>query len=240
MVHKIHCRKQVALSTDLSFCAFCIMGFSRFWLNMADKKNQGTSPSNPRDISHDSKSGKQQVSAESATRLRQCIKFVRVTMWAASWQNQTKWYMYVRPAKTQISLGIRPVWSESLPLMCSFLQADSEDSDQDAQLIRVFAGGTSHFVGFVTMRLIWFVLFLSYRQYTIIDYWGIGHEVMSTREYQYWPRRSRGRYWYSLVDITLCPMPQKSTIVLLYNIINMLKTWRRWRGEEDSVNKDYV
>ena len=45
----------------------------------------------------------------------------------------TKWH--VRPAKTQISLGIRPVWSESS--LCaqwvakdpSFLHADSEDSD---------------------------------------------------------------------------------------------------------------
>ena len=44
--------------------------------------------------------------------------------------------MTVCPAKTQISLGIRPVWSESL--LCaqwvakdpSFLHADSEDSDQ--------------------------------------------------------------------------------------------------------------
>ena len=31
--------------------------------------------------------------------------------WATSWQNQKKWH--VRPAKTQISLGIRPVWSVS-------------------------------------------------------------------------------------------------------------------------------
>ena len=57
----------------------------------------------------------------------------------------------VRPAKTQISLGIRPVWSESS--LCaqlvaknpSFLQADSEDSDQTGRmprLIRVFAGRT--------------------------------------------------------------------------------------------------
>ena len=45
----------------------------------------------------------------------------------------TKWR--VRPAKTQISLGVRPVWSESS--LCaqwvakdlSFLHADSEDSD---------------------------------------------------------------------------------------------------------------
>ena len=48
--------------------------------------------------------------------------------------------MRVRPAKIQISLGIRPVWSESL--LCtewvaedpSFLHADSEDSDQIGQM----------------------------------------------------------------------------------------------------------
>ena len=63
----------------------------------------------------------------------------------------------VRPVKTQISLGIRPVWSGSS--LCtqwvvkdpSFLHADSEDSDQTGwmpRLIWVFAG-CSHFVGFV-------------------------------------------------------------------------------------------
>ena len=68
----------------------------------------------------------------------------------------TKWH--VRPAKTQISLGIRPVWSESS--LCaqwvakdqSILPADSEDSDQSGRmprLIWVFAGRTCHFVGFV-------------------------------------------------------------------------------------------
>ena len=57
--------------------------------------------------------------------------------------------MIVRPAMTQISLGIRPVWSESSqwaqwvaedPM---FLHADSEDSDQTgrmSRLIWVFAG----------------------------------------------------------------------------------------------------
>ena len=55
----------------------------------------------------------------------------------------------MHPAKTQISLGICPVWSESL--LCalwvakdpSFLHADSEDSDQTGRmpsLIWVFAG----------------------------------------------------------------------------------------------------
>ena len=68
----------------------------------------------------------------------------------------------MRLAKTQISLGIRPVWSESL--LCaqwvakdpSFLHADSEDSDQTGRmprLICVFAERTCHFVGFVMWRL---------------------------------------------------------------------------------------
>ena len=59
--------------------------------------------------------------------------------------------MTMLPAKTQISLGIRPVWSESS--LCarwvakdpSFLHADSEDSDQTGRmprLIWVFAGRT--------------------------------------------------------------------------------------------------
>ena len=59
--------------------------------------------------------------------------------------------MSVRPARTQISLGICPVWSE--PSLCaqwvakdpSFLHADSEDSDQTGRmprLIWVFAGCT--------------------------------------------------------------------------------------------------
>ena len=57
----------------------------------------------------------------------------------------------VRPAKTRISLGIHPVWSESS--LCaqwvakdrSFLHADSEESDQTGRmprLIWVFAGCT--------------------------------------------------------------------------------------------------
>ena len=75
----------------------------------------------------------------------------------------TKWH--VRPAKTQIILGIRPVWSESS--LCAqwvakdpiFLHADSEDSDQTnrmPRLIWVFAGCTFYFVGFVMRRLILF------------------------------------------------------------------------------------
>ena len=63
--------------------------------------------------------------------------------------------MTVRPAKTQINLGIHPVWSASS--LCdqweakdpNFLRADSEDSDQNGRiprLIWVFAGRTCHFV----------------------------------------------------------------------------------------------
>ena len=65
-----------------------------------------------------------------------------------------------RLAKTQISLGIHPVWSESSlsawrnigPL--STCWAHSEDSDQTGRmprLIWVFTGCTYHFVGFVVL-----------------------------------------------------------------------------------------
>ena len=67
---------------------------------------------------------------------------------AASWQNQQSG---CAPSKdsNQLSLGIRPVWSESsLCAQCvakdpNFLHADSEDSDQTGRiprLIWVFAG----------------------------------------------------------------------------------------------------
>ena len=75
--------------------------------------------------------------------------------------------MTVCPGKTQISLGIRPVWSESS--LCaqwvakdlSFLHVDSEDADSEdsdqtgrmPRLIWAFAGRTCHFVGFVMRRL---------------------------------------------------------------------------------------
>ena len=71
---------------------------------------------------------------------------------------------HVRPAKSQISLGIRPVWSVSS--ICAqwvakepmFLHADSKDADQPGRmprLIWVFAGRTGHFAGFIMLRLIW-------------------------------------------------------------------------------------
>ena len=71
----------------------------------------------------------------------------------------------VLPAKTQISLGIRPVWSESS--LCthwvakdpSFLHADSEDSDQTGRMPRLiwfFAGRTV--ILLVLRRLLCWVL----------------------------------------------------------------------------------
>ena len=68
----------------------------------------------------------------------------------------------VRPAKTQISLGIRPVWSESSlstwrnigPLTACLAHSENWSDRADAQVIWVFAGRTCHFVGFVVWRLI--------------------------------------------------------------------------------------
>ena len=73
--------------------------------------------------------------------------------------------LHVHPAKTQMSLGFHPVWSQSS--LCArwiakerrFLRADSEDSDQTGQmprLIWVFTGHTDDFVGFVIWHLISF------------------------------------------------------------------------------------
>ena len=67
----------------------------------------------------------------------------------------------LRLAETQISLGIRPVWSKSSQYaQCvaedsMLLHADSEDwSDwSESSLIWVFAGRKGHFVGFVMRRL---------------------------------------------------------------------------------------
>ena len=86
--------------------------------------------------------------------------FTQETIWAISWQKQqngthdkTNKMACERRAKTQISLGIRPVWSESS--LCaqwvaknpSCLLTDSEDSDQTGRtpmLIWVFARRTAH------------------------------------------------------------------------------------------------
>ena len=64
--------------------------------------------------------------------------------------------------RLHISLGIRPVWSESL--LCAqwiakaprLLHADSEDSDQTGRMLRLIwalSWRTCHFVGFVMRQL---------------------------------------------------------------------------------------
>ena len=91
----------------------------------------------------------------------------------------TKWP--VHPAKTLISLGICPVWSESS--LCTqwvakdsvFLHADSKDSDQSRwmpRLIWVFSGCKAYFVGFVMRWLNIFCLMV----------YGIAHGLNS----QWW------------------------------------------------------
>ena len=91
------------------------------------------------------------------------------------WHDKTN-NMAVRPVKTQISLGIRPVWSEYL--LCaqwvakdpSFLHMDSEDSDQTGQmprLIWVFTGRTATLL-VLTCRLNYNNLCMSYSR---INYW---------------------------------------------------------------------
>ena len=92
-----------------------------------------------------------------------CLLF-DLTVWKLSrlMTKPAKWS--VRPAKAQISLGIRPVWSESSLSACRNIGplttywAYSEDSDQTRRmprLIWVFAGCICHFVGFVVRRLNW-------------------------------------------------------------------------------------
>ena len=55
--------------------------------------------------------------------------------------------------------------------------------------------------------VLWHLFLKAKWYYTIIDYWGIWNNVLSTWEYQYWPRRS----------ITSSTMTQQWTIVVLYN-----------------------
>ena len=81
--------------------------------------------------------------------------------------------MTVRPAKTQISLGIHPVWSVSADCMKkawvlsyqlntqlrlrSAWASHSEDSDQTGQMPRLIwvCWAQTHFVGFVMLWLMW-------------------------------------------------------------------------------------
>ena len=77
-------------------------------------------------------------------------------IWAASWQNQQNGICAqrrLRSAWASTQSDRSTLCAQWLAKDPSFLHADSEDSDQ-TRLIRVFAGRTCHFVGFVTRRLI--------------------------------------------------------------------------------------
>ena len=108
----------------------------------------------------------------------------------------TKWH--VRPAKNQISLGIRPVWSESSLSAWRKLWslathwAHSEDSDQTgAQSDLSLRWVHSHFVGFVMRR------FILLRIYQTRFYW-----VCS---------------WAALVNATLLTPPSRSFSGTVYS-----------------------
>ena len=113
----------------------------------------------------------------------------------------TKWH--VHPMKTQISLGLRRVWSESS--LCAWRKlgslathwAHSEDSDQTGwmpRLIWVFAG-CSHFVGFV-MRWLKF----------------------PCRNFWFWPNR------FSL-NVLISPFTPSGLFEILANWASTFVTW---------------
>ena len=113
--------------------------------------------------------------------------------------------MSVRPAKTQISLGIRPVLSESS--LCAqrvakdpgFLHTDSEDSDQTGRmpkLIWVFAGRTL------------ILLVLSYRGSNRLWLHGVGiyrliHLLEAT--YRFWIWTGAQKKTYKMKSLGLWP-----------------------------------
>ena len=92
-----------------------------------------------------------------------CI--VILSQWGIKWyapQHDKTNKIAVRPAKTQISLAICPVWSESSVCVLRvakdpvILYEDIEDSDMHGRMPRLiwdFAGHTCHFVCFV---MLWF------------------------------------------------------------------------------------
>ena len=90
-----------------------------------------------------------------------CCKFMYVFVYEPRHDKTNK--VTVHPAKTQISLGIRPVWSESSlsawrkAVSLATHWAHSEDSDQtgtDAQADLSLRWAHTQFVGYVMSRLI--------------------------------------------------------------------------------------
>ena len=89
-------------------------------------------------------------------------KYTWVRKWASAWQNLQNG---MRPAKTQISLGIRPVWSESLLSLATRWTHSEDWSDRRMpRLILVFAGRTCHVVGFVKRWLKYYIVKIHNKQ----------------------------------------------------------------------------
>ena len=111
----------------------------------------------------------------------------------------TKWTKWpVHPAKTQISLDIRPVWSESSLSTWKNIRpftywAHSEDSGQMPRLIWVFVGRTSFcwycqaaahlvFVGFVWKNLYFYILFIiAFKNFTIMSWYCLNVKARSPK-----------------------------------------------------------
>ena len=96
----------------------------------------------------------QQIPSASNITQPDCGSMTKPTIW------------HVRQVKTQISLGMRPVWSESLLsawrkvgyLVTHWAQSELWSDWADAQADLSFTGHTHHFVGFVMWWLnFWYV-----------------------------------------------------------------------------------
>ena len=128
--------------------------------------------------------------------------------------NPTKWF--VRPAKTKLSLDIRPVWSVSS--LCalwvakdpSFLYADNDWVD--VRLIWIFDGRTGHFVGFVVQRLRCYVSILCINFIEDVRLLGYDFDpltlgniekVKRTMHYSLVPNSQSGSRQWSLLTILL-------------------------------------
>ena len=98
------------------------------------------------------------------------VLFINVTEFQTVWRTTLSCYVrkrtfgLVRPAKIQISLRIRAVWSESslgafwIAEDAKCLHVNNEDSDQTAQmrrLIWVFVGRALQKVRFITLRFVY-------------------------------------------------------------------------------------
>ena len=109
--------------------------------------------------------------ARPVLRMHSRTNMLRWYIWFVQWGKACFFYLsrivtkpskwHVRPAKTQISLGIRTVRSESslsawrkLGSLATLLSTQRRLWSDPPSLIWVFAGRTCHFVGFVTMQLI--------------------------------------------------------------------------------------